>query len=334
MEEPKPKNGKTVLIVVLVLLFLFILSLCALGVYAYSSNSNIPVVSDIVEKIDTIITGEANFDNMVAESIDNTMSNPTMLASNKGITADLILALEASSEGSDLALDADGVVQVDSVEKSIALESDIGFTIADVSLNTNMDLRVFTSGTSGEIFVKFSEIPEFLSMIAPGIEQIAGLWIYSETPMNEGGLLSSDDGALSIDEDTKKDLSLLVRTDEFKNSVTRLPDRVFGQTRATCIGLDFTKAQYTALMAKYSEIQGAESTGSGLESEFNVDAELCLGRISKEVLYIDASLVSDEASIAFTLDNIVYSTTSLGIERPEADLDAADLGLDAYTTLE
>jgi len=334
MEEPKPKKGKTVLIVVLVLLFLFILSLCALGVYAYSSNSNIPVVSDIVEKIETIIAGEANFDNMVAESIDNTMSNPAMLASNKGITADMTLAVETASEGMTLSLDADGVVQVDSVDKSIALESDIGLTIADVSLNTNMDLRVFTNATTGEIFVKFSEIPEFLSMMAPGIEEIAGLWIYSETPMNEGGLLSSGNGSLGVDEDTREGLSLLVRTEEFRNSVTRLPDRVFGQTRATCIGLDFDKAEYAALMAKYSEIQDIESTGVDLGNEFTVTAELCMGRISKEVLYIDASLVSDEASIAFTLDNIVYSTTSLGIERPEADLDAADLGLDAYTTLE
>lgn len=334
MEEPKPKKGKTVLIVVLVLLFLFLLSLCALGVYAYSSNNNIPVVSDIVEKIETIISGEATFDAMVAQSIDDTMSNPAMLASNMGITADMTLAVETASEGMSLSLDADGVVQVDSVDKSIALESDIGLSVADVSLNTNMDLRVFTNATTGEIFVKFSEIPEFLSMMVPGIEEIAGLWIYSETPMNEGGLLSSGDGSLGVDDDTREDLSLLVRTEEFRNSVTRLPDRVFGQTRATCIGLDFNKAEYAALMDKYSEIQGIESTGTDLGNEFTVNAEFCMGRISKEVLYVDASLVSDEATIAFTLDNIRYSTTSLGIERPEADIDAADLGLDAYTTLQ
>ncbi len=212
MEEPKPKKGKAVLIIVLVLLFLFILSLCALGVYAYSSNNNIPVISDIVEKIENIIAGEATFDNMVAQSIDDTMDRPTIMASNKGITADLALAVETASEGVTLAMDIDGVIQVDSVDKSIAIESDIGLTVAGVSLDTNMDLRVFANGNTGEVFVKFSEIPEFLSMMAPGIEQIAGLWIYSETPMSEGGLLSSGDGTLSINEDTRADLSLLVRT--------------------------------------------------------------------------------------------------------------------------
>jgi hypothetical protein len=50
-------------------------------------------------------------------------------------------------------------------------------------------------------------------------------------------------------------------------------------------------------MAKYSEIQGTESTETNLGNELMSNAELCLGRLSKEVLYIDASLVSDETPL-------------------------------------
>lgn len=326
--KTKPAGIKFFVLIVLLLLCCCCVSLTALGVFTYTSNQNIPIASDLIEKVENIIVSEDVFDQKVVSNLEELVNNPQINqeAKFKYLKFDFGFDVSGTVNGQQGSISGKGLSEFNLESKeqaSFLMESDFDFEISDLNFKAGLDFRFFNGSKQG--FVRFRDIPEFITTMIPNAKGISDQWISFEDQLKESE--STVNVQLEkIDEKTKSDFIEFIKTREFLDLVNKSPDRVVGNVRTNCISIRFNKQEWISAAKKYSEISGAElPTELSQTPDFDFAAEVCTGRRDQQLYYFDINLENKDINIQMNLNNFEYSEQSESIEKPQSSVKLQDL---------
>lgn len=309
----KSRKFKVILITLALLLCVFCTSVTAVAFYVYNSNNNIPYASDLIERVENRFLSEDQFDQIVVNTLKATINEERdykIPADFNGMQSDFSLTLNSAYESYDLRLIGKGTTSFSKLLDGSLLETNLTLDIADMQFGSDVEIRSFQNGNSAESFVKLNNIPAFLTLMVPGIDQLNNKWI--SVPTNETSNFDIDDA-------DKSNLIELVNSQEFRGLISRAPDRVFGEVRAYCVSFSMDEVQLDALNNRYESIAN-ESLYEDLESieTFEIKTDLCFGRRSELPYFFEMSFSTDEVNLNIKLDNFNYPETEIIITKPES----------------
>lgn len=310
-------------IILALILCCVLTSIIGYGVYAFNSNTNIPQVSDLIEKIEKRVVSEEQFDEMFTDELIKLINSyGTELEttdSYNGFNSDFAFNIKSIIEGMDMGLSGDGSISANEDSTNVSMESDLNLELAGMNLNSIVEFRVFAAEDTTETYLKFEKIPDFLTMVIPQLGELSDKWIYSKG--------DTTDTNTPIEPKTKENLIALVKSNEFKQLITRKPDRVINDIRNMCISFEANNDQFRALSNKYKEISGEKI----FEEDVEINAETCFGRRSGIPSLIDLTYKAETLEVEFTIDNFDYPKSPITIERPTDYIDGKDLDLNTLS---
>lgn len=321
MNEPvieKPRKKSFVLIIVLVFFFLFLAGAGGIFAYAFFSNKNIPVISDLVEKVENAAISDDKFAEMVQDQLSTAIFS-TIKKTSSVTAADSIVEIDASEEflnnyaesttnelfsyrfdslmdinvqssyedypdAINIQIGLDGALI--SKDDTLSLETNIlgEYNESETSLTFDSDLKVLE-----EIFYfKVNELPDF------GIDltEFLNEWYFIDISENEELIegLKEGQGVTTEEEVSEEDLervNQLIMGETIKANIVRLPDMVledeekFGEstgTRTNCFELDLDGDDMVDLMKEIQVIWEIES-----EDEITAEDEIEIKETFKKI---------------------------------------------------
>lgn len=329
MKLSKGKALKFIGIALVLLLLCICISTVSIFAHAYSTQSNIPVVSDLVEKIERRIVSDDQFREMVSKGVEESLDSEAglqYLDGTLGYTSDFELTGEAMFEGLNYALVADGTMQNILEEKALAtaMTTNWELEVEDLKLDGTLDVRGFQEDKTIESYYNLGDIPGILTIVMPELGQLSNKWIYIHKDIEEV-YGSVGNGVFELDPKVKQSIIQFAYTKEFTNMFSRSSDRVIDNVRTRCVTIDANEDQLYALIDKYVEISGEDlALDRAMFAGMKLQAESCFGRVDTLPYYVAVSVISPEASVKVTLSNFKYSN-DLVIEKPNADIDYESL---------
>jgi len=324
-------NIRKLKIFVLVIGILFICSVVtfsAFTLYAYTSNNNVPVFSDIVERLENVFVNKETFNNLLVQDFETYLTNPTMDIPYSGMSADVSFGGDLESQGMEISMGGTGTITYDVENMDVSMDTDFDMDVAGIQLSMGMDLKAFIDTDKMELFMRLRDMPSIFAMTVPQLDQVFDKWIYYGITFEEYGSILGDggisieNGQISIDPELKEQFIQFATSEELLDSITRLPDRVVGNIRTYCIGMDFGEKQFERLMEMYEEM-GIEI--GELEPGLSMNLEYCAGRRDGLPYYVSTTNRSDGMETQYVFDNFTYSSDPVEIEKPEEYVDLEDL---------
>jgi hypothetical protein len=321
MSISRSKGLKIAAIILFIPLCLCSLSICIL-VFAYNSNYNVPVASDIVEKIENTILTEEGFKQMISDSLKRQITEPVEIQKTgfKSFSANISSTISGESEGTETIFESKGTITGAYDGSKVAFETDLDLETAGVQMKSDLELRSFTEGNNNELFIKLNKLPAVFTTFVPVLGEINNKWVYTETDVSE--LNQSE--SIYEDPELRDAIVKLADTDELLDLFNRSENRVINNVRTYCFSINVDQVKYNALVNKYSEITGEES--SALSTiDFELNGELCIGRKDLELYYASVDFVTQDAEGSILVDNISYSMNELELSKPKIDIRSEDL---------
>ncbi len=321
--------------VLLISIPLFLLCTCVLViggfVFAFNSNTNIPVVSNLVERLENVFVNEETFKTQLVKEIENIVNSDfenVAPASNefKSVAANYVLKLDVESEEGDFGLDSSGDIMGDSNGDKVFVRADLDLDFSGIKVGGEVFLMNFINNMKSETFIKLEEIPSFLSMNIEGLEDAEGEWVFFSGDVER--TIESTPFA-ELDTEKKAELLQLINTDEFKSLISRGNDRVSPTTniRSKCIIVEANELKMTQLLNKYEEIAGSDIEHDLLPTPFRFTSEMCFGRKDGALSYLNFEIFSPQGNGSFTLGDIRYSNEPVSLEKPSDYISIEDLNL-------
>lgn len=333
MVNTKSKS-RIFLFALLVLIFCLCTIVIGVFIHAYTSNYNVPVFSDMVEKVENVLISEEAFNQMIAEEFESLMNNPKALLERnneyQSYSLDLDSVFTTDVQGIKLDIQGQGEVKGSTDNKVTSFESLFKFGVMGFNFEAGFDFRIFANDNQAESFVKIKNIPSFLTMSAPNYEQISNKWIYMQQEYREENS-SSIDIISQLNQEQKDKLVTLVKSKEFLSLITRSSDRVFNDVRTNCVAVNFDKAKFLPIAKNYSDATEDQTFYASVSAsdDFEVKSEICFGRKDKMLHYMEFTFENNTTSLKIVADNVIYSTNPIELEKPEIELDFTDINLEA-----
>ncbi len=296
-EMPKKKKGgkgKFIACGCLLLILLILLALAAGLLVASQSNSNIPVLSDVVEQIEHI----AKPDKVVAQEVTNNIANDLLsmkTAQANGAPSPVTFpemfkysfnmnASGTPAGGTKETADLTGSGAADIKKGDVKLSMNLGATatVQGTTLSPTLDLRVFGNTTSPLVYFRANNIPTTLLGSFPDINN---KWVKFDVKKTMDSL-NALGGSATVTPKTTTDtsaeidkLAQFIKSDVIVNNFKRTPDQVLNGVRANCFAINMGPTQvqdlYTELKTLYPEQYTTMSADTSLKT---LDLTGCVGR--------------------------------------------------------
>jgi len=303
-----------------------VVTFSAFTLYAYTSNNNVPVFSDIVEKLEQNYITKESMQGEFIEAIEM-MKDPNSLAHTTNFSADIQVKVNAEYEGINLGIVSSSNIRVDNRSKSAEMVIPLKIDVGGLRFGLDMTILSFTELESSETFFKLSNLPSVIVSSMPELEALEDQWIHQTVSSGEIGY--SNNGVMNTE--MIEALSTFIRSDNFKNSLIRKPDRVFESVRTRCISMQLGNTPLENFLVQYLS-NSDPLIEEHLPKDLTVSYDICYGRV-EEFPYYDLIQISGESIDAtITVSNYNYSD-EIQIEKPAEYVDIEDLGLEIPTEI-
>lgn len=322
VSKPTKKNFPKPLIFITLFLFLLVSGMGILFITGFFSNRNIPVISNIIEKIETAIISDQEFAEMASDEMSKFLIT-TIVDSNKlgeykpfNVDASDSFLENFTKELSSYKFKNDLKVETNSIELALNTQGSVDNAKNDFKLDTAFDVSYDDPDADNE--VEFSGEARFLDerfyLLASEIansksEDLSFLnkWYYldiddlTETDSEDLGYMSFDElnSSTKLDEDQIEKIDQLIKGDTIRKSIKRLPDMVlddeetFGKSnsvRANCFEMDLDGDDVVSLIMEISDIWDLdtnyfdEDSFEDISDMFRkVNVEICTGRRDHQI---------------------------------------------------
>jgi len=353
----KRKSGKTKLVLLGCVLFSCIIcfAVFALTFAAYTSNQNIPVFSDVVEKLERtvvtdkqigeIVTGEVakQLDTLKGKDISELEYDTPYKSFAYDLKLDAVIQLPTEDD-MELHLTGNGIYNARNSSPIMSLNLLSEFKTTGLSLTPTLNFRSFGEKEDLVAYLQLGQIP---TTVIPTAKQINDKWIEFDMSkiLDEIGvdsyeeLLKSTTAQSSKLKDSDIDkLKQIVQDEELVNSFKRLPDEIIDGVRNTCVSINFDDASLKRYVTNINKIDNQKSsTLSTSDVQINtLEMVSCAGRqdklIYKVTFKLDIESDKSGSGVITVSMNFKNFDKDLQVEEPDADLDYMDLIQQFYST--
>jgi hypothetical protein len=350
-ENPKrkPKKGKMCCIAFIVVFLILILGVVGVGAYAYFTDTYIPVVSDVVDKIEALIKGPQETARDATEEVTATLigtflpltgSDESLMATfaASSVSADymnnlletnqatdsarydLELSVSAQEQGSetDMSLAMNGAVNnKDQDNPKMSGEMDVSISAQGVTMDAQGEMRL----VGEKSYIKLDSYPEMLDMY---IGDLTGKWIdlESESVQETATMVTGEEEQIDKQEVSEEDidnLMELVTDDSVVKNAEFLPGENIEGNDCNCMKLSWSQDELKDVVKKYDEIYGyeydEEEVSEAVKDIEKVEMESCLGKESKMVHRIGMKMTMDNGELQLNLKMWDYGA-DMTIEEP------------------
>ncbi len=318
-----PKKGMNKMLLLPVVAIVLLMCVCVgTLVIGFFSNKNIPVVSDVVEKIERLALSDEAEAKIVQEDMVNTMMNVVynvalddsestgLVGFTKAEVEDMIaeeLYMESAKYEANVKADVSGVVvNIDASGVINSEESNPGMSmILDGSLSTQgvtLDLAAEMRSVDEQAYLQVTKLPAIPELAQLGLDakSLQGQWFSMPLESTEGLVANTASQTLPGDTDdpmTVEDLKKIknfLESDTVNKTITRINDEVHDGVRTNCFRMTLDSENIEAVLNQAAEDFGGEKISASelaqLQAVFKeIQLEICKGRRDGQIYRIDLS---------------------------------------------
>ncbi|MBN2015850.1 hypothetical protein JW766_03375 [Candidatus Dojkabacteria bacterium] len=326
--EKKPRKRKFVCACILGIFLFLILGFGGLGAYAYFTDAEIPVVSDVVRKIEEFFRNPQEEAKKAAEQVADTFLAAFLpvIAQEEGVASafakstvsqdyikqfieenqdiqsfqyDLSMNFDFESGGNESLEDMVSNIDVEMAgaidtkeEGNEKIKTDFDASLGDDSMTMSVKGEMRMIGNDS--YVKIDEYPVLFSTYIGSIE---GQWIdLATTDVEETAdlLVSEETGTSNItDEDVDNLIEFMTDETVLKNAEI-LPDEEIGGNKCYCVKVSWNQNELKDVIRRYYEIYDQEydeeEINNAVEGLNSMEVETCVGKKSNMVHRIKAKI--------------------------------------------
>lgn len=302
---------------------------------AMSSNSNIPVVTtlanklemslvnneeyrrneieketkDLIEKLQPYEDKELTYDEAQSFYSDALYSEVDQKMMNVKSRGEMSLVVDENQETSvpeiNLSATLEGYSNGSDMDGNVQLDVETG----GVTVNTDIQIRLLE-----EIYyMNIGDIPA-ISDQAPGLQDLFGQWLSMDISSLNDDLAKNSEETYSLTKENINMIEEVLTSDAVVNSVTYLEDRNFDGVQTRCTQYDFDEkdlAEIVNIANKYQD-DDQKLTDADLQEmydtfgDFNLIAEVCTGRGDNLPYYISIDVDVDGGSFNMNVEYYDY----------------------------
>ncbi len=328
-EASKKNVSKTILLVLVAILVLCVLTFVGIiaGLFIASrSNTNIPVFSDIVEKVELATNNDKQsaqqLKNDLIEKVknltfDNTNIPNTSYNYDATIDVNVTQDIGKSSVTSKNNITMKGSVNVtDKSNMKMSATVTGNFNYGDVITKVGFDTRLIQKNRDVSIYIKPTEVPSILtsalSASMPDIDTLKGKWLYVNTADLSKSLGIKSTEVTSVQDEqlkkTKDQLIKVLNEDAIWKNFKRENDLVLSNgVRTNCYSDTLDENGFEKLYESFS----GTPISKALDINTTTHISVCTGRMDKKLYklslsYNQTSKTSVAANIEMNITENVY----------------------------
>jgi hypothetical protein len=297
--------------------------------YAYQSNTNVPVFSDIVERIEKLSTSDEN----VARSIQNVaadnITKNAQASANDNLSqsiADTLKGQSAINTASfDVNLEVNNKLELPSPTSNFNDSTSSGSTDVNINFkgttdvsdrskikaqanisgdativgNSNYEFAGDTIVIGNEAYLNISKLPSLPFPV--DTTMVIGKWIKFDKKLTDQlatGTVTTNKKKIT-QEDADK-IERLIKSESITKSFKRLPDKVIDNVRTNCFEVNMDKAALTAFGKDAADIYKDQSMKTSINSLNSFYVSTCVGR--RDHLLYDLTLKVNSTNSGSTSD--------------------------------
>lgn len=362
----KAKGSKMPLMVlgcVVLLCVIVVGGLVAGTLVANNSNNNIPVFSDIVEKVEKVSKSDKDVAKdataQAAAELDAYAANKNGTADNlpeKNVSAkfDYVVNLTSTptttsstsaSQAFTMKVTGTGEEAVKNKKIQFSTDMDINASTSGIAFSPKLQMRLFGDTTDQVMYFNISNIPNLGASL--DTSSFANKWIKLDTKelkdeLSSMGASSTSTTPSTLTPDQINKIKDILQSDTIINNFKREPDQIVANNvRANCFSLTLDNnalkqlgQQLEALSPLPSSSSPLSSTGSTstTPSAVNTDSTLivsgCAGRKDNLLYNMKMTLTTKDSTANVSMDltmNFHDYNSDITVQEPTADINFKDL---------